>query len=64
MDTIYQLGKKDTINLSGVPAFEKEKVENRMEAQLARFKWRDSGFYQVMNTKDTLVLTALKELAK
>ncbi|WP_114789726.1 S41 family peptidase [Niabella yanshanensis] len=56
--------KKDTINLSGVPAFEKAKVEQRMEAQLARFKWRDSGFYQVMNTKDTLVLTALKELAK
>lgn len=56
--------KKDTIDLAGVPAFEREKVEQRMEAQLARFKWRDSGFYQVMNAKDTLVLTALKELAK
>ncbi|MGE9312396.1 S41 family peptidase [Niabella sp. CJ426] len=56
--------KKDTVNLSGVPAFEKAKVEQRMEAQLARFKWRDSGFYQVMNTKDTVVLKAVEMLRK
>lgn len=54
--------KKDTINLSGVPAFEKKKVEDRMEAQLARFKWRNSGFYQVLNTTDPVVLKALKIL--
>lgn len=56
--------KKDSINLSGVPEFEKKRVENRMEAQLARYKWRDSGFYQVMNTKDSVVLRALAELEK
>ncbi|GAB3432647.1 S41 family peptidase [Niabella aquatica] len=56
--------EKDSINLSGLPAFEKQRVEDRMEAQLARFKWRDSGFYQVMNTKDPVVIAALKELKK
>ncbi|HMR84394.1 MAG TPA: S41 family peptidase [Niabella sp.] len=56
--------KKDSVNLSGIPAFEKQRVEDRMEAQLARFKWRNSGFYQVMNTKDSVVITALKELKK
>lgn len=56
--------KRDTINLSGVPAFERKRIEDRMQAQLAHFKWRDSGFYQVMNTRDTVVLKALKELEK
>lgn len=56
--------KKDSVNLSGVPDFEKKKVENRMEAQLARFKWRDSGFYQVLNTTDATVLKALQVLNK
>lgn len=56
--------KKDSVNLSGVPAFEKQRVEERMEAQLARFKWRDSGFYQVMNTKDSVVLKALEVIRK
>ncbi|MCH5599272.1 hypothetical protein [Niabella ginsengisoli] len=56
--------KKDTVNLSGVPAFEKERLEDRMEAQLARFKWRDSGFYQVINLRDTVVLRAIQELEK
>ncbi|GAB3011202.1 S41 family peptidase [Niabella terrae] len=55
--------KKDTVNLSGVPDFEKKKVEDRMEARLARFKWRDPGYYQVMNITDTLVLKALALLA-
>ncbi len=54
--------KKDTINLSGVPAFEKKKVEDRMEAQLARYKWRNQGFYQVLNTTDPVVLKALEVL--
>ncbi|MFT4093098.1 MAG: S41 family peptidase [Niabella sp.] len=54
--------QKDTVNLSGIPAFEKERVEDRMEAQLARYKWRDSGYYQVMNTKDPVVLKALQVL--
>ncbi|WP_346236950.1 S41 family peptidase [Niabella insulamsoli] len=59
-----QWAQKDTVNLSGVPLFEKERLEDRMEAQLARYKWRDSGFYQVMNTKDTVVLRAIQELQK
>ncbi len=56
--------KKDSVSLSGIPAFEKEKVTERMEAQLARFKWRDSGFYQVINAKDAVVLSALQALKK
>lgn len=52
--------KRDTVNLSGVPAAERQRVEDRMEATLARFKWRDTGFYQVLNSKDPVVLKAIE----
>ena len=56
--------KKDSVNLGSIPAKEKQKVEDRMEANLARFKWRDSGYYQVMNTKDSIVQKAISILLK
>lgn len=54
--------KKDSINLAHVSAAEKQRVEDRMEAYLARFKWRDRGYYQILNTKDPTVLKALEKL--
>ena len=56
--------KKDSVDLSGVPTFEKERVTDRMEAQLARFKWRNAGFYQIMNAKDSVVQAALRTFAQ
>ncbi|AHF14058.1 S41 family peptidase [Niabella soli] len=50
--------KKDSANLSTVPDSERVRVENRMEAYLARFKWRDNGFYQVLNLTDPVVARA------
>ncbi|HOZ85590.1 MAG TPA: S41 family peptidase [Niabella sp.] len=52
--------KKDSINLSGIPSFEKKKVEDRMEAQLARYKWRDAGFYQILNSTDPIMQKAIE----
>lgn len=52
--------ERDTVDLSGVPAIDKQRVEERMEASLARFKWRDNGFYQVLNSKDPVVLKAIE----
>ncbi|MBZ4187919.1 S41 family peptidase [Niabella beijingensis] len=51
--------QKDTINLTYIPEAEKARVANRMEAYLARFKWRDSGYYQVLNLRDSVVLKAV-----
>ena len=56
--------KRDTVNLSGVPVAEKQKVEDRMEASLARFKWRDNGFYEVLNAKDPVIQKAVEVLKK
>ncbi|MBO9593062.1 MAG: S41 family peptidase [Niabella sp.] len=51
--------QKDTVNLTHIPAAEKLRVSNRMEAYLARFKWRDSGYYQILNLTDSVVLKAV-----
>lgn len=51
--------KKDSTNLTAVPDSERIRVENRMEAYLARFKWRDTGFYQVLNLTDPVVTRAI-----
>lgn len=56
--------KKDSVNLSSVPAQERKRVEDRMEAYLARFKWRDNGFFQVLNNKDSAVQKAIGVLKK
>ena len=47
--------QKDSANLTNVSEAERARVENRMEAYLARFKWNDNGFYQVLNLTDPVV---------
>ncbi|MBK5272348.1 MAG: carboxyl-terminal protease, partial [Bacteroidia bacterium] len=55
---------KDSINLNTVSAKEKETLELRLKAYLARFRWRNSGFYHVINNDDVVVKKALEELSK
>lgn len=54
----------DTVNYSNVSAKEKELLELRLRALLARYKWRNSGFYQVLNSDDPVVKKAVEEIAK
>ncbi len=54
--------RKDSVNLSVIPAEEKQRVEYRMAAYLARFKWRDPGFYQVFNKHDPAFIRAVEAL--
>ncbi|MBC7948645.1 MAG: S41 family peptidase [Chitinophagaceae bacterium] len=55
---------KDTIDLRSVTAKQKEGLQRRLEAYLARFKWRNTGFYQVLNSKDPVIVVAMAELKK
>jgi carboxyl-terminal processing protease len=43
---------KDSIYLSKVPALDKENIEERIKAYIARLKWRTQGFYEVYNLYD------------
>jgi carboxyl-terminal processing protease len=63
-DQLIIWAKKDTINIATLPTKEKQKVEDRMEAYLARYKWRESGYYQILNTKDSVILKAIEILKK
>ncbi len=41
---------------------EKNLLQQRLKAQLARYKWRNDGFYQVINNEDAAVKKALESL--
>jgi carboxyl-terminal processing protease len=55
---------KDSLNLKEVDGKEKELVQQRLKALLARYKWRASGFYQVLNGNDPVVKKALEEIQR
>lgn len=61
---LVQFAKKDSIDLSKVPAKDRKEVEDRIKSYLARFRWRTQGFYEVSNALDTIVQIAKKELQK
>jgi carboxyl-terminal processing protease len=50
--------KKDSVDLSSVTQKQKESLQKRLEAYLARFKWRNNGFYQVLNDQDAVISKA------
>lgn len=55
---------KDSINLTKVPEADKQGIEDRIKAYLARFRWRTQGFYEVSNSVDEIVTAAKKEIRK
>ena len=55
---------KDSIDLRNVPAADKEYLQRRIKAQLARYKWRAPGFYEVLNTSDPVVKKAMEILSQ
>lgn len=63
-DQFVSYTKKDSVNLNVVSVKQKESLQKRLEAYLARFRWRNSGFYQVLNNEDTVISKALEQLKK
>ena len=61
---LVDFAAKDSINLKNVPAHDKKEIQDRIKAYLARFRWRTQGFYEVSNSNDRIVATALTQLKK
>ena len=61
-EKLVAFAAKDTINLSKIPEKDKQEIQDRLKAYLARFRWRTQGFYQVSNSNDKMVKAALSEL--
>ena len=51
---------KDSINLKVVPEIEKGLLQKRLKAFLARFRWRNTGFYEVLNSDDSVIRKAIE----
>jgi len=60
---LVRFAAQDSINLESVTLKEKESLRLRLKALLARYRWRNTGFFQVLNTNDEMVSKAL-ELVK
>jgi carboxyl-terminal processing protease len=55
---------KDSVDLRILSAKQKETLQKRLEAYLARFRWRNTGLYQVLNSDDPVIKKAMEELKK
>ena len=55
---------KDSIYLKNISTKNITFLQKRIKAQLARYKWRTKGFYEVMNSTDSIIVKALEELKK
>ena len=62
-DELVGYAARDSINLSGVGGRERESLRLRLKALLARYRWRNTGFYQVLNTGDVMVNKAREVIA-
>lgn len=54
----------DSFKLKTIGAAEKDMIQQRLKALLARYRWRNSGFYQVLNSEDPVVKKALEVVSK
>src|SRR6266496_381062 len=57
---IYAL--KDSIYLENISVRDQQGIKERLKAYLARYKWRNEGFYEVLNMNDDMVKKALEVL--
>jgi carboxyl-terminal processing protease len=55
---------KDSVNLRALTDKQKESLQKRLEAYLGRFRWRNTGYYQVLNSEDAVINKALERLKK
>lgn len=53
-----------SVNPDTLSASQKKTLYRRLEAYLARFRWRNTGYYQVLNSDDAMIRKALEEIKK
>lgn len=53
---------KNSVSLQNISSAQKNILQNRVQANLARFRWRNYGYFQVINHNDLVVNAALKKL--
>ncbi|MBS1665042.1 MAG: S41 family peptidase [Bacteroidetes bacterium] len=64
LDALTTYAQKDTIDLRNIPAKDKELLNHRIKALMARQIWRTEGYYEVSNAYDPAVAKALEVVNK
>jgi carboxyl-terminal processing protease len=64
LERIVQKTSGEGLPVSTLSKIEKEKLQLRLKGILARYRWRNSGFYQVINTDDPVIKKALEIIEK
>lgn len=54
---------KENLKLEDIKPKDRKLIEERMKPMLARYKWRNNGFYELLNRKDPAVRKALSLLS-
>ncbi|HMR93805.1 MAG TPA: S41 family peptidase, partial [Chitinophagaceae bacterium] len=55
-----QRAARDTVNLTALTPLQQEGLQRRLKAYLGRFRWRNSGYFQVLNQEDAMFKKALE----
>jgi carboxyl-terminal processing protease len=63
-DEWVKAAAKDTLQLTTITGRKRELLQIRLKALLARYKWRNTGFYQVLNSDDASVRKAMELVKK
>ena len=59
---LVNYARRDTIYLKNIPKRDQDGIKQRLKAYLARYKWRNEGFYEILNMDDTAIKKALEVL--
>ncbi|MCG2613624.1 S41 family peptidase [Terrimonas sp. NA20] len=57
---VQHAASKDSVNLSTLNAKQQQTLQRRLEAFLGRFRWRNNGYYQVLNHDDAVIAKAME----
>ncbi|MET0635009.1 MAG: S41 family peptidase [Chitinophagaceae bacterium] len=52
----------DSTDLSGLTQFQQDRLKERLEAYLGRFRWRNNGYFLVLNQDDPVVKKAIEQI--
>jgi carboxyl-terminal processing protease len=63
-NSLANYATRDTIDLHAIPAKDREILQHRIKALMARLIWRTEGYYEVSNAYDPVVNKALETLRK
>ncbi len=55
---------RDSVNLNILTPVQEASLQRRLEASLSRFRWRNNGYFQVLNDEDAVVRKALEVIKK